>query len=668
MKFLDMRWSPGFRIGVLFVIYALVLALSRWLSYQLRFDFDLPPEATVQLGAHWWWVVSLKLLVLCLFGQFSGLLSYFSIPDLRRLIYAVSASSLLLLTVRYSWPGFYAAPRGVILLDYFFSLAGLVTVRLGFRMVRERYLAPQSRPTHRARRVGIIGAGDVGASLARELTMKKGLGLHPVVFFDDDPNKWHSRVHDIPVVGAPEALLDHKLNLQLEEVIIAMPSASAKRVGEVVKILQQSRLKFETVPSMDQLATGQVKVSQLRPVQFQDLLNREAVQLETQNIRDTLKGRTVMVTGAGGSIGSELCRQIASFNPKRLLLVDQSEVQAFPIEQELIEAGYGGIVLPLVADIRDRSRIGYVFERFRPQVVFHAAAHKHVPMMESQPAEAIRNNTFGTAQVAQLALEYGVDRFVLISTDKAINPTNVMGATKRLAEIFIQSLHASQCAPASEPDRIPLTPSVAPTGEEGRGDGGRETISEKVPEPSILPHRKQGHTKFMAVRFGNVLGSSGSVIPIFNKQIAAGGPVKVTHPEVTRYFMTIPEAAGLVLQSAAQGAGGEIFVLDMGKPVRIVDLARQLIELSGLRPDEDIEIVFTGLRPGEKLFEELSHKGENIAPTNHPKIMRFVCEPMPLEQVRKHLEKLNDRLHELEPNQLKFLLKEAVPEYQPYLT
>jgi len=288
----------------------------------------------------------------------------------------------------------------------------------------------------------------------------------------------------------------------------------------------------------------------------------------------------------------------------------------------LIEAGYRGIVLPLVADILDEPRMQQILKRFAPEVIFHAAAHKHVPMMESQPSEAIKNNSFGTARLAEMALEFRVERFVLISSDKAINPTNVMGATKRLAEIFLQALYS------------------------------------KNPE----------RTKFIVVRFGNVLGSSGSVIPIFNRQIAAGGPVKVTHPEVTRYFMTIPEAAGLVLQSAAQGLGGEIFVLDMGQPVKIVDLARQLIELSGLKPDEDIDIEFVGLRPGEKLFEELSYKGENITATDHPKIMRFVCQPGALDEIRTDFERLAAQLHDAEPNQLKLALKRIVPEYQPYLT
>ena len=604
------------------VVYAVVLWTARFIAYQLRFDFRLAPEFREQLADHWYWVVPLKLLFLYFFGQFSGLLSYFSVPDLRRLFYACITSSLALLAIRYAAPEWYRVPRGVVLIDFLLSFVGLALVRLTFRMLRERFFAPQSRTHRRMRRVGIFGAGDVGASLARELMAKRGLGLQPVAFFDDDRNKWRSRVHDIPVVGAPESLTDGTLNLQLEEVIIAMPTASAKRIGELVKLLQQTRLKFETVPSMDQLATGQIKVSQLRNVEIQDLLGREPVELETEQIASLLSGKVVMVTGAGGSIGSELSRQIAAFNPQRLLLVEQSEVQIFQVEQELIERGYGGIMLPLVADVLDEARMRHVLGRFRPAVIFHAAAHKHVPMMESQPSEAIKNNSFATALLATLALEFEVERFVMISTDKAINPTNVMGATKRLAEIFLQALAAAH--------------------------------SDK--------------TKFMAVRFGNVLGSSGSVIPIFKKQIAAGGPVKVTHPDVTRYFMTIPEASGLVLQAATQGSGGEIFVLDMGKPVKIVDLARQLIELSGFRPEEDIEIEFMGLRPGEKLFEELSHKGENITATSHPKIMRFVTEPQPLAEIEKLFVKLRAQVHTSEPDELKLLIKAGVPEYQPYLT
>ncbi|MBM3824967.1 MAG: polysaccharide biosynthesis protein, partial [Verrucomicrobia bacterium] len=511
------------------------------------------------------WVLPLKIVLLILFRQFDGLLGYFGLPDLRRLFAYSAFSSGLVALVWFSTRGLYAPPRSVILVDFLAALMLMGGGRLGLRVLRERYLAPEARHNKSVKKVAIIGAGDVGSSLARELSVKRGLGMKPVAFFDDDQSKWRSRVHDVPVLGGPEAILDRTMNLQVDEVIIAMPSASAKRVGEVVKILQKARLKFQTVPSLRQLASGQVKVSQLRSVEIQDLLGRDAVKLETEHIRGVLEDKVVLVTGAGGSIGGELCRQILEFHPRRLLLLDQSEVQLFQIEQELLERGHGSIIIPLIADILDTPRLGQIFERQRPEVVFHAAAHKHVPLMESQPSEAIKNNVFGTARLAEAARDHGVTRFVMISTDKAINPTSVMGATKRVAEIFLQALHA-------------------------------ET---------------NGGTQFIAVRFGNVLGSSGSVIPTFQKQIALGGPVKVTHRDVTRYFMTIPEACGLVLQSCAQGQGGEIFVLDMGQPVKIVDLARQLIELNGLVPDEDILIEFTGLRPGEKLFEELSHQGEN---------------------------------------------------------
>jgi FlaA1/EpsC-like NDP-sugar epimerase len=515
----------------------------------------------------------------------------------------------------------FAPPRGVIVLDFIFALVGLTGVRLALRTFRESLSNPGKKGEGRQRRVAIIGAGDAAAVLAHELSLKPGYGLAPVAFFDDNKRKWNSRVHDIPVLGPPEKLLEVAAKLGIQEAIIAMPSASARRIGEIVRLLREARLQCKTVPSLDQLALGQVKVSQLRNVEVQDLLGRERVELETDNIRMVLQDRTVLVTGAGGSIGSELCRQIATYQPKRLLLLDRAEPQLFQIEQELISLGHRDRVFPLVGDIVDRPRMEQIFAEFRPEVVFHAAAHKHVPMMEIQPGEAIKNNSLGTAQLAEISAEFGVDRFTLISSDKAINPTSVMGVTKRLAEMYIQALNGGQ----------------------------------------------GGHTKFMAVRFGNVLGSSGSVIPLFHRQIAEGGPVKVTHPDMTRYFMTIPEASMLVLQSAMQGVGGEIFVLDMGKPVKIVDLARQMIELSGLKPDEDIKIEFVGIRPGEKLFEELSHHGENFVATTHPKICRFVCNPGELTELRKTLHKLRNVVHERESDELKVLLKEAVPDYSPYL-
>ena len=614
------------RSVVLLLSYLAIGVASHFASFALRFDFEVPPPYRAAMWLGWLGSLPVKLAALLFFRQYSVLLGYFGMPDLRRVLMAIGTSSILLLGLNYGvglFPEFesLSLPRGMLLIDFLLSTAGIIAVRLGFRVMRERLRGAGHTADLRSKRVAIIGAGDVGATLAKELLSRRGLGLLPVAFFDDNPQKWRSQVHGVPVVGRPELLKEAGVDLRLDEVIMAMPSAPARRLGEVVQILQGVHLKFETVPSMDQLATGKVRVSQLRPVEIQDLLQREPVALETDNIRQLIRDRVVAVTGAGGSIGSELCRQIAEQNPRTLLLIEQSEVQLFPIEQELLERGHGGAVVPIIGSVLDLARMEYVFRRFRPEVVFHAAAYKHVPMMESQPGEAIKNNSLGTARLAEIALAHNVQRFVLISTDKAINPTSVMGASKRLAEVYLQALWAAQ------PDR----------------------------------------TKFMAVRFGNVLGSSGSVIPVFTRQIARGGPVTVTHPDVTRYFMTIPEAVGLVLQTAVLGSGGEIFVLDMGQPVKIADLARQLIELSGLKPDEDIEIRFTGLRPGEKLYEELSHSAENHTPTSHPKIMRFKCEAQPIEQVRARFEALAGHLPTLERNHFKLRIKELIPEYQPYL-
>lgn len=613
-----MRIQRGMRLVVLTLLYAVVLWAAGVLALLLRFDFVIPKQYVPYLY-YWGIAVGVKLILLGLFQQFSGLLSYFSIPDFKRLTYAMGLAAVILLIARLLLvPVASGPPRGVILMDFVLAVAGLSGLRLGFRMVREGGTQNSAAPS--LRRVAIVGAGDVGAQLALELLSKRGLGLRPMAFFDDDLTKHGINVHGIPVLGTPDELRVEIGRLELAEVIVAMPSASAKRIGEVARICRERGVRCETVPSLSQLALGRVRVSQLREVDIEDLLGRAPVRLDTDNIRALISGRVAMVTGAGGSIGSELCRQVASFAPARLLLVDRSEVQLFPIEQELIELGHRPMVAPLVADILDEGRMRQIFERFSPELIFHAAAHKHVPMMEAQPGEAVKNNSVGTSRLAELALEYGVGRLVMISTDKAINPTSVMGASKRLAELYVQALHATA------PDK----------------------------------------TRFMAVRFGNVLGSSGSVVPIFKKQIAMGGPVTVTHPEVTRYFMTIPEAVGLVLQSAAQGSGGEIFVLDMGQPVKIIDLARQLIELSGLRPGVDVEISFTGLRPGEKMFEEISLDAENLTPTSHPKIMRFVATPPPIEEVRRQLSLLQAEVAKADPAEIKRLLRSAVPEYKPF--
>ena len=464
-----------------------------------------------------------------------------------------------------------------------------------------------------------------------------------------------------------------------------------------------------------------MKASQIRPVEIQDLLGREAINLQNDRIRELVQNKVVMVTGAGGSIGSELCRQIASYAPRQLLLVERSEFLLFQIEQELIDLGLASNITTLVADITDPERIEGIFQRFKPQVIFHAAAHKHVPMMEQQPAEAFANNTLGTRLLANIALAHRVEHFVLISSDKAINPTNVMGATKRMAKLYLQALQALQgkgqeakgkgqenggpsfseasafAGPMADmtagsssrfatggkgvsldldlkPQASSLTPLLATANPVCPVDASWHPgvrppacAGANVHGSGALSVAKPRQTKFMAVRFGNVLGSSGSVIPTFKKQIAAGGPVTITHPDMTRYFMTVNEAVGLVLQSATLGEGGEIFVLDMGLPMKISDLARQLIELSGLEPDTDIEIKYTGLRPGEKLFEELNHKTENMVATDHAKVMRFLSQPQTLEQIEAGFDAVKKAGTSGDSDQIKLAIQKVVPEYQPYL-
>ncbi len=610
---------PWVRILVLSGIYTAVLSWCLWLAYELRFDFDVPDRFEPNLVTITLTVLAIKLVCLFFSSQFDGLLSYFSTPDLKRMFIACTGAAFFISLVNLIGGLQFAPPRGVILTDYVLTLLALCATRLGFRFMRLRNYRQTGDKSHKLSRVAIVGAGDSGAALARDLLDKPWHGMIPVAFFDDFRHQI-SRMHGIPIAGQPEEIAAFKSKYRIDEIIIAMPSAPAKRIHEIVDIIRKVDLPCRTIPSIGQLATGRVAVSTLRPVEIEDLLGREPVEIESEAVKHIIAGRCVMVTGAGGSIGSELCRQILSFGPSKLLLVERSEPGLFVIEQELHGLRNDGTVVPIIADIGNRDRMTSIFRRFAPQVIFHAAAHKHVPMMEAQPGEAIRNNIFGTAQIAELAITYGVERFVLISTDKAVNPTSVMGATKRMAELYIQSL---------------LT--------------------------------RTNTTKFMAVRFGNVLGSSGSVVPTFTRQIRAGGPITVTHPDITRFFMTIPEAVSLVLQSAALGKGGDIFMLDMGKPVRIVDLAVQMIELSGFKPYEDIDIVFTGMRPGEKMHEELSLTHENVTPTKHPKIRRLASEPQHHTFIRAFVDEIAAALvtDESDGEALKAQLNRAIPEYTP---
>jgi FlaA1/EpsC-like NDP-sugar epimerase len=613
--------NRAIRAVVLMLIYATTVGLCCWTAYQVRFDFDLPAAFRASLLVVALVAINAKLVGLLMFHQFDGLLTYFGKPDLKRVSTACAVGSLAL-AVMSILPGVSSPPpRGVVLIDLVLSVVALCFIRLSLWYIRSFVSWSRRTSKNKARRVAIVGAGDAGALLARHVKEDPSLALHPVAFFDDNCGR-HSSVHGVPVIGTPERIFDFKAKLRIEEVIIAMPSAPARRVRQVLQLAHAAGLECKTVPSLGQLATGRVSISALRPVRIEDLLGRVPVRLKTDTVRDMLTARRVMVTGAGGSIGGELCRQILSFKPATLLLVERSEPHLFAIEQELLPSRDGTSIVPLLGDVTGSARMRRIFSCFQPQVIFHAAAHKHVPMMEHQPAEAIRNNVLGTAFVAEMAIDHGVERFVFISTDKAVKPSSVMGATKRCAEIYLQSL------------------------------GSRSQV-----------------TKFMAVRFGNVLGSSGSVVPTFAKQIAAGGPVTVTHPEASRFFMTIPEAVTLVLEAFAFGQGGDIFMLEMGEPIKIVDLAVQMIRLSGCRPYEDIEITFTGLRPGEKLHEVLSYSLEHVTPTEHPQIKRLVSPVQNDRYERSFIDELVSAIQDLDlsADEMKELLAKVVPEYTPFI-
>lgn len=652
----------GLRIWVPVCSYLAILAASFYLAYELRFDFALPPEFQAERIRLLAFAVVVKFLGLVLLRQTGSMLRYFSIPDLVRVAAAMSLSSVLLIAPRLLGQANYIFPRGVLLIDLLLSIVGLCTFRIVLRVYQERVTTSQLGKGIKLQDIIIVGAGDSGASLAKELLTKPARGLKPVAFLDDDPAKRRRLLHGIPVIGRPEDIVNAKLP-GVKTVVVAMPSAPQRRVREIVLLLVHQGYKVEIIPAIEDLASGRAKASHIRAVEVEDLLGREAVSLDTTAIRKFVEDKVVMVTGAGGSIGTELCRQIARLNPKRLLMVEQSEVSLFQIEQEMNELGMGAIAMPLVANILDPVRMKDIFARLHPQVVFHAAAHKHVYMMERQPSEAIRNNSIGTRLLGEIAAAFKTEAFVLISTDKAINPTNVMGASKRLAEIHLQALQARLLAPQPVA-RVIGAPMMARA---GLSASDQSAVSDTAKADKGDAAAWASPTKFIAVRFGNVLGSSGSVVPIFKKQIAAGGPVTVTHPDVTRYFMTIPEAVGLVMQAAVMGKGGEIFVLDMGHPVKIADLAKQMIELSGLTVGDDIEIKFTGLKPGEKLYEELQHQDEQHLPTEHPRVMRFVPKGDATAASAQAIDQLEPILYTVSPNPIKEQIKQVIPEYTPYL-
>lgn len=604
-----------------------VLAIAYALSFVLRLEGWPQLWMLKRLLLTGPYVVVFQYSVLSALGVPRFAWSYVGLREMRRIVLALGASAMVLFAIRFMadqlMTRYYViryahVAGGIIIIDCALAVLGVV----GVRVVR-RIVAEQSRGTRRSRKAIpqeptlLIGADGGGVSVAREISKHPQIGIRPVGFLDDDPVKIGTEIHGISVLGTVARVGEIARAKGVKQAIITTASASGAEIRRIRQLCVDEGLVVKIVPAMHDILDGTVQLSRIRDVSIDDLLGREAVHLEAALIERFLRGKRVLITGAGGSIGSELCRQVARFAPEALILVERAEYQLFLVHDELTVDCPELVTVPCIADVCDRERIEAIFTEQRPQVVFHAAAHKHVPMMEWNPVEALQNNVFGTKEVADAADRCGAEAFVFVSTDKAVNPSSIMGATKRVAEIYVQAL------------------------------------------------AQRSKTKYVTVRFGNVLGSTGSVIPRFKAQIAKGGPVMVTHPEMKRYFMTIPEASQLVMQASAMGNGAEIFVLDMGEPVRIVDLARDLIRLSGLEVDEDIKIEFTGIRPGEKLFEELGFDAEKMRRTRHPKIFEGTMEPRPWNQVTADLSSLAAVTDRATASEVRMILQGLVPEMLP---
>ena len=601
------------------VAFTASLMLSFLLAYNMQFRRDWLVDIYPILLLFF---LIIKLTVFGLFRQYRGWWRYVAISDLIGILRASLVSTLIIVglwwvtlnipSVRRQFQSITMVGQGVFMADLFITFLLLAGLRMMTRLYYEEFLTIEDR---RLKRFLIVGAGDAGEALLREIHRMSVAQYEVIGFIDNDAAKQGFNIHGIPVIGTVEQLPEICKNRNIEEIAIAMPSATHQQLRRVIQVCEGTKIRFRTVPSITDIASGKFRVSQIRDVDINDLLGRETIELDLDLIEDYVKDKIILVTGAGGSIGSEMSRQVCNFEPKLLLLVEQAENPLFEIERELQKQFPQVPIKAIICNITDKIRVEEIFERYKPEVVIHSAAHKHVPLMELNPGEGIKNNVVGTQVVGDAADNHGSANFVMISTDKAVNPTSLMGSSKRVAEMYIQDLN------------------------------------------------RTSKTRFVTVRFGNVLGSNGSVVPIFKNQIAQGGPVTVTHPEMKRYFMTIPEASQLVLQAAAMGKGGEIFVLDMGEAVKIVDLARELITLSGFRPGEDIEITYTGPRPGEKLFEELSIKGEDMQPTRHPKIGIWKNIPMDREKLRNSIKELVSTAQKQDYNEISQKIKELVPEY-----
>ncbi len=596
-----------------------IFGASLWLAYRVRFDFYPPNFFADQCLEFMKYALPLKAAAFFVFGQYKGMWRYTALSDFGRLLAVTVLQSALFMALVYFRFGFTGIPRSIFLLDWVLTLtlaSGLrLSIRSAYSLLDSGKAAARRSKPHR--RVLVVGAGRAGEQIAREISSNPGLNYKLVGLLDDAHSKLGRSLHGHTVLGTVDDLRAVASRKRAEEIFIAISEASGREMRRIVEACKASGLPYKTLPPMGEILNGRVDIKSLRDVNYLDLLGRTQVNLDTQGISGYLRGKTVLVTGCGGSIGSELCRQIIRFQPKTLVLLDLSEYALHQLEMELKhELGFNDYVTVL-GSITDKAQLDRTFDLHNPQVVFHAAAYKHVPMMERNPWRAVENNVTGTINVMQSAHEHGAGRFVLVSTDKAVRPTNVMGASKRVTELAMNFFTGSA-------------------------------------------------TSFIAVRFGNVIGSSGSVMPLFRRQIERGGPVTVTDPEVTRYFMSIPEAAQLILQAGAMGRGGEIFVLEMGVPVKIADMARDMIRLSGKEPDKDVKIVFTGLREGEKLYEELITEGEDVVRTEHEKIMVLKStDTVDSKALEQDISRLVRAARTFDSGEIRAALKNLVPEFKP---
>ena len=585
------RMKANIRKIMLLVLDIILINACVYVALLFRFDGIIPIQYTDIFLNTMIYLTAIKITTYYVFGLYRSLWRYASIDEMLQLAFAVSIEGIL--TFLFGQYFNVRLPRSVYAMAGILTFFALGGTRLSYRISR-RVKNIVVKDDGQVTRVMVVGAGEAGSMVIKELKDHQELNSIPVLVLDDDIRKHNSHIHGVPVKGGRDKLIQFVKEYSIDEIIIAVPSAKKSEISDILRICKETKCKLKRLPGVYEIINEDVSIKSIRDVNIEDLLGRDEVNLNIKEISGYIKNETVLVTGAGGSIGSELCRQIARFHPKKLIILDIYENNAYDLQQELMQSFKNKLNMEVViASVRDKGRLEQIFESYRPGVVFHAAAHKHVPLMEFNPTEAVKNNIIGTLNTVQCADRYKVKRFVMISTDKAVNPTNVMGATKRVAEMIVQSMN------------------------------------------------KKSETEFVAVRFGNVLGSNGSVIPLFKKQIEAGGPVTVTHPEITRYFMTIPEAARLVIQAGAMAKGGEIFILDMGQSVKILDLAKDLIKLSGFEPDVDIKIEFTGLRPGEKLYEELLLAEEGVESTRHKSI--FIGKPIELDY-----DELIEKIKELE--------------------